>query len=255
MSTHARPADRHAERRRRRRHHRLDPGDARRSRRLHHPDGPDGHARRRALALSEPRLQARRRFRADRAGDRVSGADRGAQGLSGQGPQGIRRLCEGEPHQAQHGTCRRRLDLLHHLPAAQFDPGGEADLGAVRRRRADHDRADRRPDRLHVRRYHRRRLAARGRQHQDLCDRGAAAQSGAAERAVNAGGRTARVPGLRLERLVRAQGYAEADPRPAHRRARQGARRRRPPRKRMLGSSAATFPTSRGAASSRCSRW
>ena len=103
---------------------------------------------------------------------RVSGADRGAQGLSGEGPQGIRRLCEGEPRQAQHGACRRRLDLLHHLPAAQFDPGGEADAGAVHRRRAGHDRADGRPDRLHVRRHHRRRLAARGRQHQDLCDRG-----------------------------------------------------------------------------------
>ena len=41
-------------------------------------------------------------------------------------------------------------------------PGGETDPGAVRRRRADHDRADGRPDRLHVRRHHRRRVAATG---------------------------------------------------------------------------------------------
>ena len=95
---HARPADRGAERLRRRRHHRLDPGDARRSRRLHHPDGPDGHARRLGRALSEPRLQARRGFRADRHGHRLSADHRGEEGLPGEGPQGIRRLRESEFH-------------------------------------------------------------------------------------------------------------------------------------------------------------
>ena len=52
------------------------------------------------------------------------------------------------------------------------------------------------------------------------------AQSGAAERADLEGSRIAGVPGLGLERAVRAQGHAEADRRQAVGGARQGARRR-----------------------------
>ena len=133
-------------------------------------------------------------------------------------------LCESELRQAQPGACRRRLDLLHHLPAAQFDPRGEADAGAVRRRCAGDERAGRRSGRLHVRRYRHRRSAARARQDQGLCDCFAGAQSGHAQRAHHHRGRAAGVPGVGLERPVRPQGHAEANPRPAGRRARQGAR-------------------------------
>ena len=54
-----------------------------------------------------------------------------------------------------------------------------------------------------------------------------APQSGLAGRADHGGSRPARIPGVGLERLPRAQGHAEADHRQACRCARQGARRRR----------------------------
>ena len=99
----------------------------------------------------EPCLQARCRLRADRPRGRHAGADPGAEGLSAQGSQGIRHLREGQRRQAEHGACRRRFGVVHHLPAAQLDPGREADLGALQRHRTGADRPDRRPGRLHVR--------------------------------------------------------------------------------------------------------
>ncbi len=52
-------------------------------------------------------------------------------------------------------------------------------------------------------------------------------QRSAAGRADQQGSRVAGIPGAGLERAVRAEEHAAADPRQAHRRARQGARRRR----------------------------
>ena len=45
-------------------------------------------------------------------------------------------LCEGERRQAEHGACRRRLGVVHDLPAAQFDPRHQADLDPVQWNRA-----------------------------------------------------------------------------------------------------------------------
>src|SRR6266480_7970275 len=109
---HPRPAGHRAERLGGRRHDRLEPGDARRSGWLHHPDGSDGHPRCLRRALSEPRIQARHRFRADRHGHSISIGHRSKEGLPAKGPQGIRRLSEGERQHAQPGACRCRLDLF-----------------------------------------------------------------------------------------------------------------------------------------------
>ncbi len=58
---------------------------------------------------------------------------------------------EGQRRQAEHGACRRRLGVVHHLPAAQLIFGGQADDRAVQRHRPGDERAGRRPGRLHVR--------------------------------------------------------------------------------------------------------
>ena len=96
--------------------------------------------------------------------------------------------------------------------------------------------------------------ASRGQPDQGLCNRGARAQCGPAGRADHGGGGIARVPGVGLERFVRAQGHAEADPRQTRRRARQGARRRR----HAQAHAGARLRHSReveAGASSRSSRW
>ena len=80
-------------------------------------------------------------------------------------------LREGERDEAQHGACRRRLGVVHHLPAAELDPGGEADLDPVPRHRPGDECAGRRPGRLHVRPDRQRGAAGPGRHHQGLCDR------------------------------------------------------------------------------------
>ena len=51
-----------------------------------------------------------------------------AQGFPGQQSQGVRRLRQGQRKQAQHGACRRRLGVLHRLPAAQQRHRHQADL-------------------------------------------------------------------------------------------------------------------------------
>ena len=61
--------------------------------------------------------------------------------------------------------------------------------------------------------------AGQGRHDQGLCHRHAGAQSGAAGGADHQGSRPAGVPGAGLERAVRAEGHAAADPRQADRRA------------------------------------
>ncbi len=53
------------------------------------------------------------------------------EGLPAEGSQGIRRPREEEREDAQHGACRRRLGVVHHLPAAQPHFEGEADLDPV----------------------------------------------------------------------------------------------------------------------------
>ncbi len=52
-------------------------------------------------------------------------------------------LREGERNQGQRGPCRRRLGVVHHLPAAQQHPEGEADRGAVSGHRTFDERAGR----------------------------------------------------------------------------------------------------------------
>jgi tripartite-type tricarboxylate transporter receptor subunit TctC len=90
-----------------------------------------------------------------------------------------------------------------------------------------------RAGRLYVRPDRQCRATSPGRHHPVLwrCHRGA--QSGAARRADDQGGRASRVPGFRVERTVRPQRHAQADRRQARRRAQQGARRRQT-RKRLL---------------------
>ena len=112
--------------------------------------------------------------------------------------------------QAQQRACGRRLGVVHHLPAAQFDHGREAGHGAVQRHRPLDERAGRRTGRLHVRPDRQRGAADQGRHHQGLCDRDAGAQSVAARRADHQGGRPAGIRGLGLERAVRPEGHAES---------------------------------------------
>ena len=85
-------------------------------------------------------------------------------------------------------------------------------------------RAGRRPGRLHVRPDHQRHGAGPVRPDQGLRDRNPAAPSAVARCSDHDGSRPAGLPGLRLERDVRAQGHAQADPRQTQRRDRQGAR-------------------------------
>ena len=59
-------------------------------------DGPHGDARRLGRALSQARLQAGCRFRADRHGRRHADPDPGEEGFSAQGFEGIRHLREGQ---------------------------------------------------------------------------------------------------------------------------------------------------------------
>ena len=136
----------------------------------------------------------------------VSVDHRGEEGLPGEGPQGIRRLSEGELRLAQPGACRRRLDLLHHLPAAQFDRRGEADavpfnggapaMNALVGGQVDYMCAD---------------IITGGPHHEAGKIKVYAIASPArnpalAERADHRGSRPARVPGVRLERPVRPKG-------------------------------------------------
>ncbi len=120
------------EHRRGRRHHRLDAGDARAA-----PDGYTiimGHMGTHAASVA---LYPNLAYKPD-----VDFAPIGLvagtpvlilaqEGLSAQGPQGVRHLREGQRRQAEHGACRRRLGVVHDLPAAQLDPGREADLGPL----------------------------------------------------------------------------------------------------------------------------
>ena len=102
-----------------------------------------------------------------------------------------------------------------HLPAAQPHLGVKPTSIPYNGTGPAHERAGRRPSRLHVRPDRQRRAAGQGRHHQGLCDRHRRTQSGAAGRADHQGGRAAGVPGVGLERAVRAQGHAKADPRQA----------------------------------------
>ena len=82
-------------------------------------------------ALSEARLPSDQGFRADRPCRRHADPDRGEEGLPGQGSEGIRRLRESERGQAECRACRRRLGVVHDLPAAQLAARREADRDPV----------------------------------------------------------------------------------------------------------------------------
>ena len=109
----------------------------------------------------------------------------------------------------------------------------EADLDPVPRHRPGDECAGRRPGRLHDAT----RSSTRCRRCRAAPSRpmrsARRAQSGAAECADLEGSRPAGIPGLRLERAVRAEGHAEADPRQAHR-ALDKALDDEPTRKRLL---------------------
>src|SRR4029077_3586581 len=92
----------------------------------HHRNGPNGNPRRRSGSLSEPRVQTRCRLRTYWHGQRTCSADRSEKRFSAEGLAGIYRLCEGELQQAQRRPFWCRLDILHHLPAAEFYFGREA---------------------------------------------------------------------------------------------------------------------------------
>ena len=121
------------------------------------PDGytvdlrPSRHQRAGGHLLSQPRLRRRKGLRADRADRRAARAAGDPQGSPAQQPQGVRRLRQGQREQAQHGACRRRLGVLHRLPAAQLRHRHQADHGAVHRHRARRQRDARRPGRLRLR--------------------------------------------------------------------------------------------------------
>src|SRR5262249_18995381 len=85
-------------------------------------------------------------------GQRNPSSDRGKEGLSAEGPQGIRLLREGKRRQTQRGACWCWLCIFHDLHAAQFDPECEADIGALQWRRRGHERAGGWSGRLYVRR-------------------------------------------------------------------------------------------------------
>ena len=73
--------------------------------------------------------------------------------------------------QDQLRACRRRLGVVHDLPAAQPHPGRQADLDPLPGHRAVDERAGRRSGRFHVRPDRQRGAAGQGRHHQGLCDR------------------------------------------------------------------------------------
>ena len=58
------------------------------------------------------------------------------EGLPRQQPAGVRGLRQGERRQAEHGARRRRLGVLHELPAAQSRDRHQDHDGAVHRHRA-----------------------------------------------------------------------------------------------------------------------
>ena len=99
------------------------------------------------------------------------------EGFPGEGSQGIRRLREGEYRQDEHGACRRRLGVVHDLPAAQLDHGREADHDPLSGHGPGDERADRRPGRLHVRPDRQRGAADQRRHDQVVRDRNRRAQS------------------------------------------------------------------------------
>ena len=145
-------------------------GEAGVARRLHHRHGPHGHPRRRAGALPEPALRPGEGLRADRACRRHADPDRHQEGFSGEQPQGVHRLREGERHEAQRGACRRRLGVAHHLHAAAVDHRREIHPRRLSRHRPGAERPRRRaggfrlrPDRQPGRRRSNRRTSRRSR--------------------------------------------------------------------------------------------
>ena len=141
-------------------------------------------------------------------------------------PQGIRRLRQGEREQAEHGARRRRLGVLHRLPAVQHGDRDQADAGAVHRHGAGAQCHAGKPSGLRLR-SDPGAAAARARRHaQGAGDHLRQAPSGAARRSDLGGRRAAAVQPDDVLRAVRAQGHAAGDRRQACRRARQGARRR-----------------------------
>ena len=102
----ARPADRHRERHRRQRHHRRRPRGARRAGRLHgeHRQLAVAHHQRRDL---QPELRHPEGPRAGRPPAAESLHRRGAQGLPGEGLQGVDRLAQGQSRQGDRRHRRR----------------------------------------------------------------------------------------------------------------------------------------------------
>ena len=221
---HARPDARGREHRRRRRDHRHDARRPGAAGRLHHRGRQHGHAVGGAGALSEPQIRSGQELRAGRHRQLHAAGDRGQEGHGGGEPEGVHRLPQGQPCEAELRPCRRRLDLARVGPRLQFEVRLQAEPGALSRHRAGDPGPRRRPDRLHGRPVAQRHPADQGRHHQGLCHRGAGAAVEPAGRADHQGSRR-RFHLQRLERDGRAQGHAARHRRQARGRAQQGARR------------------------------
>ncbi len=165
---------------------------------------------------------------------------------SGEGPEGVRGLREGERSEGEPGACRPRLGLAHHLRAAAVAARHQDERDPLPRHRPGHERPRRRHGRFHVRPDRLGGAAGPGRHDQGLRRRHAEPQSRDPERADHRRGGHAGLPGLRLERRLRAQGHpgrrgGEALERADDRRdgrhlaqAPDGSRRRRAGRRRRL---------------------
>ena len=144
----AQPDRHHRERRRRRRHARHRAGRGGGARRLHAAGRRHGLARRGSGAHAQYPLRCGQGFRADRAHRQCAGRGGGAQGFSGQGSQGIHRLCEGTWRRREAGPWRHRLVVAHGLPAADVGARSQTETDPVPRHRTGAGRPHRRSRRL-----------------------------------------------------------------------------------------------------------
>ena len=147
----ARPADRHRERHRRQRHHRRRPRGACRAGRLHgqHRQLAVAHHQRRDL---QPELRHPEGPRAGRPPAAESLHRRRAQGLPGEGLQGVHRLAQGQSRQGDRRHRGPRLRPAHQRRLFPEDHRHQIPVRAVQGRlRRHHPRHHRRPHRLHLR--------------------------------------------------------------------------------------------------------
>ena len=136
----------------RRRHDRRQQGRQGDARRLHDPVRAHGHPRGEHRAVQVAALRQPEGLRADRARACTNPMGAGGQeGPAGQGLQGVRGLCEGQPEEGavRHGRHRRRL-ASRWPDAEQHDEGRRAG-DPLQGYRTGAERSGERPVRLHGR--------------------------------------------------------------------------------------------------------